>query len=66
MDRVGNRRHGVSLPYNYWTHAQWLSAFEKLSLRIQDWRNRLGLYPVPGRFLFDRSLHFLAKLSIAT
>ena len=30
MDRVGNARHGVALPYNYWSREQWLSAFERL------------------------------------
>ena len=28
MDRVGNQRHGVALPYNYWTQQQWLRNFE--------------------------------------
>src|SRR5262249_30669359 len=27
MDRVGNERHGVVLPYNYWPKRKWLEAF---------------------------------------
>jgi hypothetical protein len=30
MDRIGNRRYNVALPYNYWPKQQWLSAFEAL------------------------------------
>jgi SAM-dependent methyltransferase len=64
MDRVGNRRHGVSLPYNYWTHSQWKVAFQKLNLRVSVWEDRLKLYPFPLGLLFDRSLHFLASLTV--
>ncbi len=62
MDRVGNARHGVVLPYNYWTKRQWLAAFEELELKIDTWTTHLGLYPFPANLLFGRSLHFVAKL----
>src|SRR3954471_11775238 len=26
MDEVGNARHGVALPYNYWPRARWMEA----------------------------------------
>src|SRR5271165_1765132 len=52
MDRVGNARHGVSLPYNYWTRQQWLDAFDKLGLKIAAWNGRLGLYPWPADWIF--------------
>ncbi len=63
MDRVGNERHGVVLPYNYWTEAQWRSAFDSLSLRVAHWNRSLGLFPWPASWLFDRSLHFIARLA---
>jgi len=66
MDRVGNERHGVVLPFNYWTSAQWSAAFGKLNLRVQSWNSRLGLYPWPATWLFERSLHFVASLVSAT
>ncbi len=65
MDWVGNARHGVRLPYNYWTRAQWAQAFDHLGLVVQQWQSSLDLYPVPARWIFDRSLHFIASLGIA-
>jgi hypothetical protein len=62
MDRVGNQRHGVALPYNYWTQQQWLQSIESLSLKIGAWKSKLGLYAPPANWLFDRSLHFVARL----
>jgi SAM-dependent methyltransferase len=62
MDRVGNQRHGVALPYNYWTRQQWLQNIDALCLKIGAWKSKLGLYTWPANFLFDRSLHFVARL----
>jgi SAM-dependent methyltransferase len=62
MDQVGNRRFGVSLPYNYWRLGQWQAAFAELGLRIDTWSTDLGLYPWPARAVFERSLHFMARL----
>ena len=62
MDQIGNRRFGVDIPYNYWTPRRWQEAFDSLGLRIDTWKPRLGLYPKPATWLFDRSLHFVARL----
>jgi hypothetical protein len=62
MDRVGNARHGVPLPHNYWSPLEWCAAFERLNLRVDTLYESLGLYPWPLGMLFDRSLHFLASL----
>lgn len=62
MDRVGNARHGVVLPYNYWTKQQWHDAFASLGLSIDTWIKNAGLYPFPANLIFGRSLHFVAKL----
>jgi SAM-dependent methyltransferase len=62
MDRVSNRRYGVSLPYNYFRLQQWHEAFDLLGLRVDDWRTRLDLYPWPAKLVFERSLHFMARL----
>jgi SAM-dependent methyltransferase len=64
MDRVSNLRHGVVLPYNYWTLARWQRAFADLGLSVEAWRTRLGLYPRPTRWLFERRLHFVARLGV--
>jgi SAM-dependent methyltransferase len=62
MDRVGNARFGVALPYHYWTERRWRDAFHVLGLLPEVWRKRLGLYPPPASWIFDDSLHFIARL----
>ena len=63
MDWIGNAHHGVALPYNYWPRSRWLATFRDLKLDVEEWRSRLGLYSPPAGWVFDRSLHFLARLS---
>jgi SAM-dependent methyltransferase len=63
MDWVGNSHHGVVLPYNYWTQNQWEQAMTDLQLAAATWNADVGLYPWPANHLFDRSLHFVAKLT---
>jgi len=65
MDRVGNARHGISLPYNYWSREKWLDAFNTLGLKAETWTTKLALYPLPASWIFDRSLHFVTRLQIA-
>lgn len=62
MDWVGNARYGVALPYSYWTADRWQAAFENLRLRVTEWRESLGLYPWPASLIFERGLHFAARL----
>ena len=64
MDWVGNARHGVALPYNYWTHSQWMDALRSLGLTVESWKAALGLYPRPASWLFDRRLHFVARIAV--
>lgn len=62
MDWVGNARYGVSLPYSYWTAAEWARAFAGLKLTVAERRTSLGLYPWPASMMFGRGLHFIARL----
>jgi SAM-dependent methyltransferase len=64
MDWIGNARHGVRLPYTYWSLAEWNEAFDQLHLAVSRWRSALHLYPAPVSWMFDRSLHFIAALSV--
>ena len=64
MDWVGNARHHVSLPYNYWSRSRWLDVFKQLDLHLSVWEENLGLYPWPANLLFERSLHFVARLDV--
>ena len=59
MDWVGNRGHDVVLPYNYLSRGEWDEAFRRAGLGVVEWRDELGLYPWPARFLFERRLHFV-------
>ena len=64
MDWFGNARHGVALPYNYWSRSQWKAAFAALNLFPSQVETLLGLYPSPASWLFERKLHFVAKLDL--
>lgn len=65
MDGAGNARYGISLPYNYWSKEKWLDAFDTLGLKVETWTTKLGLYPRPASWIFDRSLHFVTRLKSA-
>jgi SAM-dependent methyltransferase len=62
MDWVGNARHGVALPYNYWSSAQWADAFAQLSLTVELQERDLRLYPPVLDQIFGAGLHFVARL----
>jgi SAM-dependent methyltransferase len=64
MDVVGNAPHGVALPCNYLTAAEWRRAFADLGLRPVETRERLALYPWWADPVFGRSLHFIARLDV--
>ncbi len=63
MDRVGNARFGVPLPHLYLGWAEWRRLFDRLDLTIVALERRLYLYPMPLSWFFDRSLHFVARLT---
>ena len=65
MDDVGNRRHGVALPHNYWSTPEWVAAFTDLGLDRAVWQvGGLGIYPWPASLIFGRNLHMLALLNV--
>lgn len=66
MDWVGNRPHGVALPYNYWSFERWSAAFDELDLKLVHYQTDLGLYPRPVDWIFERGLHFVARLSVSS
>ncbi len=65
MDRVGNLRFGVPVTGQYWSRAEWDREIARAGLSVADWTGDLGLYPIPFRWMFDRSLHFVARLDPA-
>lgn len=66
MDWIGNAPHGVALTYDYWPKRRWLTVFADVGLRVADYRGRLGLYPVPANWLFERNMHFISRLELPT
>jgi len=62
MDWVGNAHHGVALPYNYWSEAEWDAAFDAVGLKLVEINRSLGLYPAPASWIFERGLHFVGRL----
>lgn len=62
MDWVGNRGHDVRLPYNYLGSSEWTDLFQSLGLMLTDYRGTLGIYPQPFSLVFDRALHFVARV----
>ena len=63
MDWVGNAQHGVVLPYNYLSDPEWRGIWSRLGLKVERLTDRIGLYPAPFSWLFDRRLHFVARLA---
>lgn len=66
MDWVGNARHGIAIPGNYWTLPQWNEAFVQLGTSITLWKTDLGLYPWWANWLFGHRLQFIASLAPVT
>ncbi|MEX2152118.1 MAG: class I SAM-dependent methyltransferase [Gemmatimonadaceae bacterium] len=66
MDWVGNARHGVALPYNYLSRAEWRALIPSCGLCVERWEEELGLYPGPAEWVFGRHLHVLATLTPVT
>jgi SAM-dependent methyltransferase len=64
LDWVGNARHGILLPHNYWPEERWFEAFAAFDLTIAAWKRALDLYPWVANWLFGRSLHFIARLDV--
>lgn len=62
MDHIGNARHGVEIPANYLTESQWNELYQETGLQVVECRRRLGLYPPPLSWAFERQLHFIASL----
>jgi SAM-dependent methyltransferase len=62
MDWVGNRAHGVTLPYNYLSSADWNNAFQNTNLIPVKKTQNLNLYPMPFDLIFGGSLHCLELL----
>jgi SAM-dependent methyltransferase len=62
MDWVGNRPHGVVLPYAYLSRKNWRELFVRLELEEARTDRDLPLYPPPASLVFGKGLHFATLL----
>ena len=62
MDWIGNRSHGVALPYNYWSSKQWQEAWRQLGSEPDQYITNIGLYPWFAKPVFEHGLHFIARI----
>ena len=62
MDWIGNRSHGVALPYNYWSSGHWLQAWQELGATPDTTISNIGLYPWFAKPFFENGLHFISRL----
>jgi SAM-dependent methyltransferase len=62
MDWVGNRQFGVGRDGAYLSRAEWQDVFARSGLVPDRVSEELDLYPAPVKPLFERDLHFVARL----
>ena len=65
MDLVGNAGQNFAWSGDYWPRERWRQTFKELNLVVVENRTRLGLYPAPGSWVFERTYQFIAKLDLA-
>jgi SAM-dependent methyltransferase len=63
MDWVGNRQFGVGRDGAYLSASQWDELFASAGFDVDLMETRLDLYPAPVKPLFERRLHFVARLA---
>ena len=66
MDWAGNARHGVRLPYQYFSRAEFRDLIAQCGLGVLQWNEALALYPPHVDWIFGRGLHVVATLSAST
>lgn len=62
MDWMGNRAHGVAIPYLYKSRSEWRNLFHEVGLRIVSWNENVRIHPFPLNLIFGRDLHMLTLL----
>lgn len=63
MDWVGNRQFGVGREGAYLSRAEWEQVFAAAGLEVASVSEALDLYPTPAKPVFERGLHFVARLT---
>jgi SAM-dependent methyltransferase len=64
LDWVGNRPHGVQLPYNYFSRKQWTQMVNASNLKENDRVEKIaGLYPIFFQKLIGEKIQFMSNLT---
>lgn len=63
-DLFGKSAPSAAQHYKYFSSSEWETVFAELGLKPEVTNNKLGLYPVPFNFLFERKLHFVSRLAV--
>ncbi|NQT49989.1 methyltransferase domain-containing protein [Candidatus Kuenenbacteria bacterium] len=64
MDWIGNYFQNVPLPYNYLSNSEWEQLFKNKNLNKQQMIKQLKIYPRICDFLFNKNIHFVARLKL--
>lgn len=64
MDWIGNKAYGVALPYNYQSRQQWEQLYSAGQFSKENIITDLDLYPFPFSLVFEKDLHFAARLNL--
>lgn len=62
MDWVGNRQYGVGRDGAYLSRSEWAELWSTVGLDVEILDEDLDLYPRPVKGVFERGLHFVARL----
>ena len=62
LDWVGNKPHGVPLPFAFLSRAQWNNLWSKTRLKKETEILRIDLYPFPLNRLIDWPWNFIVRL----
>ena len=62
MDWVGNRQFGVGRQGSYLSRREWEAVFGAAGLSVAEVSEALDLYPAAVKPVFERGLHFVARL----
>jgi len=62
MDWIGNRPHGVAIPYAYQSRAGWQTLYRQAGVVPTATDHDIRLYPPPFSIIFGRGLHFISLL----
>ncbi len=62
MDWVGNRQYGVGRDGAYLTRSEWAALWSTVGLDVEIVDEDLDLYPRSVKRVFERGLHFVARL----